>query len=57
MKIVRAAAVLVGGLILSPTLTGCLVVSYSTGGGWNIWPGSLIVTLLLVLMYLVLRHR
>ena len=37
-------------------LSGCLVAGYSSGGGFWIWPGSLVITLLLVL-FLFLRGR
>lgn len=37
-------------------LSGCLVGGYSSGGGFWIWPGSLVITLLLVL-FLFLRGR
>ena len=43
-------------LVFSSALTGCLVVGYSSTTGWSIWPGSLIVTLVLALIYF-LSHR
>jgi len=43
-------------LLLCATLSGCLVVSYSTQGGWWVWPGSLVVTLVLVLVWLLTRR-
>jgi protein-S-isoprenylcysteine O-methyltransferase Ste14 len=53
MKTAAPAAV----LALSLPLTGCLVVSYSSGSGWYVWPGSLIITAIMALLYLALRHR
>jgi hypothetical protein len=39
-------------------LTGCLVIGYSSRGGWHVWPGSLVITLILLgLMYLLNRRR
>jgi hypothetical protein len=52
MRITSLAAV----LALSLPLTGCLVVNYSTGAGWSIWPGSLILTAL-ILLFMLLRTR
>jgi hypothetical protein len=52
----QAAAILIAILSLSATLTGCLVVSYSSGSGWWVWPGSLVVTLVLVLIWLLSRR-
>jgi hypothetical protein len=38
-------------LILCTPLTGCLVFGYTSNGGWFIWPGS--ITLLIVVLLLV----
>jgi hypothetical protein len=44
-------------VLLGAPLTGCLVVSYSSGSGWYVWPGSLILTgLILLFMFLRMRH-
>ncbi len=37
-------------------LSGCVVAGYSSGGGLWIWPGSLVLTVL-VILFLVLRRR
>jgi hypothetical protein len=47
--------VLVASLMLA-ALSGCLVVSYSSQGGWWVWPGSLVVTLVVVLVWLLARR-
>jgi hypothetical protein len=57
MRSIRALSILAGGLVLSTGMTGCLVVSYSSGSGWYVWPGSLIVTAIMALLYFALRHR
>lgn len=53
----RAACIVIGTLLLSSTLTGCLVAGYSSGGGWFVWPGSIVITLLLVLFFFLRRGR
>jgi len=54
---VRTTLILVATLFLSPALTGCLVAGYSSGGGWFVWPGSIVITLLLVLFFFLQRGR
>ncbi len=44
-------------LSLTLPCTGCLVVGYSSGSGWYVWPGSLILTAIIGLLYFALRHR
>ena len=44
-------------LCAATSLTGCVAVGYSTGGGWFVWPGSFGLLLLLLLVFLVLRRR
>jgi hypothetical protein len=51
--LVLAAAV----LLLSAPLTGCIAVGYSTHGGWFIWPGSLSLLLILLLVLYATRRR
>ena len=38
-------------------LTGCLVMGYSSGGGWWVWPGSIGITLILLALMLMLLRR
>jgi hypothetical protein len=40
-------------------LSGCLVAGYSSGGGWFIWPASLglLVVVLLILIVFLVRRR
>ena len=39
------------------SLSGCVAVDYSSGGGWFIWPGGLGLLLIILLVALVLRQR
>lgn len=47
-----------GLLAIMLSQSGCLVVGgYSSRGGWFIWPGSLGLVVLFVLLYLLLGRR
>ncbi|HEX9200312.1 MAG TPA: hypothetical protein VF865_12185 [Acidobacteriaceae bacterium] len=37
-------------------LGGCLVAGYSSGTGWWVWPGSLVMTLVLLLLFFLSRR-
>jgi hypothetical protein len=38
-------------------LSGCLVAGYSSGGGWFVWPGSLgLLVIVLVIVFLARRR-
>jgi fatty acid desaturase len=56
MKTARAALLLLSAAIVCCGLSGCLVVGYSSGSGWWVWPGSLVVTLLLFLAWFLSRR-
>jgi hypothetical protein len=43
-------------VVLCGSLCGCLVAGYSSGGRWWVWPGSLAITLLLMLVWLASRR-
>lgn len=55
-KAAKAASILGAMLLLCAALPGCLVVGYSTQSGWWVWSGSLVVTLLLLLVWLLTRR-
>ncbi len=55
LKVLRGLAVLCLGLVAT-MLSGCLVVGYSSNGGWFLWPGGFSV-LVLVLLIVMLRRR
>jgi hypothetical protein len=38
-------------------LSGCLVAGYSTGGGWFVWPGSLGLIVIVLLIVFLVRRR
>ena len=44
-------------LTLALSQPACVVGGYSSDGGFFLWPGSLLVTALLVLLFLFLRRR
>jgi hypothetical protein len=37
-------------------LTGCLVAGYSSGSGIWVWPGSIVITLVLALIWFLTRR-
>jgi hypothetical protein len=51
----RTAVVLLPLLVL--TQSSCVAVGYSSNGGWFIWPGSLGLILILLLLFFFLRGR
>jgi len=51
----RAITILTAALALSQT--ACIVGGYSSDGGFSLWPGSLVITAVLVLLFLLLRRR
>ncbi len=57
VSISRFFAVLLPCLLLSSTLTGCLVLGGSSRGGFFIFPGSVGLILLILVVALVLRRR
>jgi hypothetical protein len=38
-------------------LSGCLVAGYSSGGGWFVWPGSLGLLIVVLLVVFLMRRR
>ena len=57
MKIaMRGVGIGAAGLVVCAELCGCLVAGYSSGGGWWVWPGSVVVTLVLALLYFLGRR-
>jgi len=51
------ACLLCVGLFAALPLCGCLVAGYSSGSGFWVWPGSLVITALLILFFLLRRGR
>jgi len=56
--VTRVKAVCAGalGLLSCAGLSGCLVAGYSSGGGFWIWPGSIILTLILLGLFFMNRR-
>jgi hypothetical protein len=52
-----AACGLAAGLFLLMPLCGCLVGGYSSATGWYVWPGSIVITLLMLLFFFLRRGR
>ena len=44
-------------LALALSQTACVAGGYSSEGGFYLWPGSLVITALLVLLFLYMRRR
>jgi hypothetical protein len=41
---------------LCVSLNGCLVMGFSSGGGFWMWPGSIVITLVLLLLFFLNRR-
>ena len=39
------------------SMTGCVVAGYSSRGGFFLWPGSIVLTLLGLLVFYLMRRR
>jgi hypothetical protein len=55
-KTTRGALIFAATLISFVTFTGCLVVGYSSRGGWFIWPGSITFLIIIALIIWLLRR-
>ena len=49
--------IIVPALLLALSQTACVVGGYSSDGGFVLWPGSIGITIVLVLLFLFLRRR
>jgi FtsH-binding integral membrane protein len=54
---ISTAALLLTGLALCTSLTGCVVVGASSSGGWFIFPGGIGLILMILLVLFLLRRR
>ena len=52
-KLILLSAMLSGCSLL----TGCVVMGYSSRGGLFVWPGSIAITVILLLVWLLFRRR
>ena len=44
-------------LLLALSQSACVVGGYSSEGGFYLWPGSILITVVLVLLFLFMRRR
>lgn len=56
-RTVRTAALPFSGFAAANLLCGCVMVGYSSRGGFFVWPGGIGLLLLLLLLWLLLRPR
>ena len=56
-KISGNILLLVAALVASGTLTGCLMIGGTSRGGFFIWPGSLGLLVILLIVSLLIRRR
>ena len=47
----------VPALLLALSQTACVAGGYSSDGGFFLWPGSIVLTVVLVLLFLFMRRR
>jgi hypothetical protein len=50
-------AVLFAACVATLGLSGCLVAGYSSGGGWFVWPGSLGLLVIVLVVVFLMRRR
>jgi hypothetical protein len=51
------SATLFAALLATLGLSGCLVAGYSSGRGWFVWPGSLGILVIVLVIVLLMRRR
>jgi hypothetical protein len=56
-KLLARSAVIVAASGATLGLSGCLVAGYSTGGGWFVWPGSLGLLIIILVVVFLIRRR
>ncbi len=57
MSLLTRLGTLFAASIATLGLSGCLVAGYSSGGGWFIWPGSLGLLVIVLVIVLLMRRR
>ena len=46
------------GLLILMLTSGCVVVGgYSSGRGWFLWPGTIVIFLVIAVIFVLLRRR
>ena len=56
-RTLRTLVLLLSGFASANLLQGCVMVGYSSRGGFFVWPGGLGLLLLLLVLWLLLRPR
>jgi hypothetical protein len=51
------SATSLAALLATLELSGCMVAGYSSGGGWFVWPGSLGLLVIILVIVLLMRRR
>jgi hypothetical protein len=44
-------------LLLALSMSSCVAVGYSSGGGWFVWPGGLGLLVVIIIVILLVRRR
>ena len=52
----RTATLAILALLAAGALSGCLVAGYSSRGGFFVWPGSIVITLIVLFVLFLLRR-
>ncbi len=55
-KLAQRLGIASAALLLCASLSGCVAVGYTSGGGWFVWPGAGVL-LVLALLFFFLRGR
>jgi hypothetical protein len=53
----RGLLIVLGALVMTMGLSGCVVVGWSSAGGGFIWPGGLGLVLMVLLVVWLVRRR
>jgi hypothetical protein len=55
--LVGKVLILLAACFATVGVSGCLVAGYSSGGGWFVWPGSLGLIVIVLLVVFLVRRR
>jgi hypothetical protein len=56
-RAMRSVLLLVSGLAACSALSGCVMMGYSSTGGFFIWPGGIGLLVLLGILWLIFSRR
>ena len=56
-RLMKICCLLIGSLMCSLALSGCLVAGVSSNGGFFVWPGSISLLVLVFVLIFFLRRR